>query len=466
MHCDDPIFMASALQQAERALATGEVPVGAVVVRNGQIIGYGSNSPISSTDPCAHAEIVALRAAAKVRNNYRLDDCELFVTLEPCPMCSGAVLHARIKRLVFGAPDPKTGACGSVVNLFSNAQLNHQTEVVGGVLQEQSRSLLHTFFSQRRAAQRADRSPIREDAVRTPDSRFNDLPGYPWPPHFVSDLPSLQGLRLHYLDEGRRGAARTYLCLHGNLTWSYLYRKMIPVLVAAGNRVVAPDLIGFGKSDKPKKQAFHRFGWHRQVLLELVDRLGLDNIVLVLQGWGARLGLTLPPGQETRYRGLMLMNALLTPCDVALSAGHQKWRTQCANRSHLDLAGLIQRETPGMHDAEAAAYDAPFADAGFFAALHAFLAMEGVGLDGDDALLWRQALVFWRDHWNGKTMTVIGMCDGVLGAPVLPDLQQLIRACPAPWRLEQTGHWVPEHGQAIAEAAVSYFASTVDTIQA
>jgi tRNA(adenine34) deaminase len=149
--------------------------------------------------------------------------------------------------------------------------------VQGGVLADECSALLQHFFRQRRQEIRMTASPLRDDALRTPDERFAGLPGYPWPPHYLSDLPALAGLRLHYLDEGPRDAPLTWLCLHGNPAWSYLYRKMIPVFLQAGHRVVAPDLIGFGKSDKPKKDAAHSFGWHRQVLLELVERLDLQR---------------------------------------------------------------------------------------------------------------------------------------------------------------------------------------------
>ena len=134
---NDADYMGLALKEAEAAQAAGEVPVGAVVVRDGEVIGVGRNAPIGSNDPTAHAEMVALRAAAQRLGNYRLDDCELFVTLEPCAMCSGAMLHARIKRVVFGARDPKTGAAGSVLNLFAKQGLNHQTAVQAGVRAEE-----------------------------------------------------------------------------------------------------------------------------------------------------------------------------------------------------------------------------------------------------------------------------------------------------------------------------------------
>ena len=142
--------MAQALELAREAGAAGEVPVGAVVVQDGVVVGRGSNRPISSCDPSAHAEMIALRDAAARLGNYRLAGCELFVTLEPCVLCAGAIMHARIDRLVFGARDPKTGACGSVVDVFSEARLNHRTRVTGNVLGDASRALLHTFFGARR----------------------------------------------------------------------------------------------------------------------------------------------------------------------------------------------------------------------------------------------------------------------------------------------------------------------------
>jgi tRNA(adenine34) deaminase len=145
-------YMQQALAQAQLAFDAGEVPVGAVVVKDGVVIALGYNQPIGLHDPSAHAEIVALRAAAQVLGNYRLPGCELYVTLEPCVMCCGAMLHARLARVVFGATDPKTGAGGSVLNLFSNEQLNHQTGIAGGVLANDCGAMLKRFFAERRKA--------------------------------------------------------------------------------------------------------------------------------------------------------------------------------------------------------------------------------------------------------------------------------------------------------------------------
>ncbi|MBI1890817.1 MAG: tRNA adenosine(34) deaminase TadA [Burkholderiales bacterium] len=149
----DNIFMRQALDQAHNAWALGEVPVGAVVVHEGKVISTGFNQPIGTHDPTAHAEIMALRAAASILGNYRLPGCELYVTLEPCAMCAGAMMHARLARVIFGASDPKTGTCGSIVNLFEQEKLNHHTELVGGVLAEECGKLLKEFFTERRLAQ-------------------------------------------------------------------------------------------------------------------------------------------------------------------------------------------------------------------------------------------------------------------------------------------------------------------------
>jgi tRNA(adenine34) deaminase len=458
---DDTFFMQLALAQAREAAAVGEVPVGAVVVRHGEVIATGRNAPVDANDPTAHAEIVALRAAAQALGNYRLDECELFVTLEPCAMCSGAMLHARLQRVVFGAADPKTGAAGSVINLFAESRLNHQTGWQGGVLAGECGELLQVFFRRRRADKREEsrlNHPLRDDALRTPDAAFDDLPGYPWPPRYVSDLPALDGLRMHYLDEGEGGpGGLTYLCLHGNPAWSYLYRKMIPVFLQTGHRVVAPDLIGFGKSDKPKKDSFHSFGIHRRILLELVDRLDLQNIVLVVQDWGGLLGLTLPMAAPLRYKGLLAMNTMLATGDEPLSPGFRAWREMCVKKPDFNVARLFARGNPQMSPEECVAYNAPFPDKGHRAALRAFPLMVPESEDADGAAISREAREFWQNRWTGQTFMAVGAQDPVLGLPVIKALQGIIRGCDAPMVLEQAGHFIQEHGEPIARHAVGFF---------
>ncbi|MDP1688047.1 tRNA adenosine(34) deaminase TadA [Hydrogenophaga sp.] len=450
----DEDFMRQALAQAQAAAADGEVPVGAVVVKDGRVVATGRNAPIEGHDPTAHAEIVALRAAAQTLGNYRLEGCTLYVTLEPCAMCSGAMLHARLSRVVFGASDPKTGAAGSVLNLFGYDQLNHQTMVQGGVLAAESAALLRGFFKERRV----NLHPLRDDAVRAPDDRFADLPGYPWQPNYLSDLPSLGGLRMHFLDEGPRQAPVTWLCLHGNPAWSYLYRKMIPVMLASGGRVVAPDLIGFGRSDKPKKDSAHSFGLHRQVLLEFIERLDLTNVVLVVQDWGGLLGLTLPMEAPQRYQGLLVMNTTLATGETPLSPGFVAWRNMCAQNPEFDVARLFARGNPQMTPEECAAYNAPFPDRGHRAGLRAFPALVPEHLDDDGAAISRRARSFWSTQWQGQSLMAIGQQDPVLGEPVMRALHASIRGCPEPMLLPQGGHFVQEHGEAIAQAAVRRFA--------
>lgn len=150
--------MRLALAAADKAKAAGEVPVGAVIVRDGEVIATGFNQPIGCHDPTHHAEIAALRAASEALGNYRLPGCSLYVTLEPCVMCAGAMMHARVARVVYGAADPKTGACGSVVDLFAEERLNHHAEVVGGVLAAECGTMLSSFFAERRRQARADKT--------------------------------------------------------------------------------------------------------------------------------------------------------------------------------------------------------------------------------------------------------------------------------------------------------------------
>ena len=263
---EDMGFMQLALRQAQAAAKAGEVPVGAVVVRAGQVIASAHNAPLANHDPTAHAEVNAMRVAAQVLGNYRLDDCTLYVTLEPCAMCSGAALHARFKRVVFGATEPKTGAAGSVLNLFANEHLNHHTQVTGGVLADDCAQVLQGFFEQRRAQQQLNKVPLREDALRTPDLAFADLDVPLSMSHFTADLPSLDGLRLHWFDNRQDGQAAPHVYLHGLDGWSAQYGAQLQ----SSEPVIALDLPGFGLSDKPKKVAAHRIAWHAQVLGEFL----------------------------------------------------------------------------------------------------------------------------------------------------------------------------------------------------
>jgi pimeloyl-ACP methyl ester carboxylesterase len=290
--------------------------------------------------------------------------------------------------------------------------------------------------------------------LRTPDDRFADLPGYAWAPRYVDDLPSLGGLRLHWIDDGPRDASVTWLCLHGNPTWSYLYRRMLPIFVAAGHRVVAPDLPGFGRSDKPIDPAQHTFDWHRRVLLEFVERLDLRDVNLVVQDWGGLLGLTLPMAAPERYRALLLMNTALATAEGPLPDGFLQWRAMCHARPDYSISRLIARGNPHLAEAECAAYDAPFPSPEYRAATRAFPERVPETPRHDGVEVSRRAARFWSVEWTGRSMMAIGEQDPVFTPALMEQLRARVRGCPQPLRIAQGGHFVQEHGEAIAAEAV------------
>ncbi|MBL8492289.1 MAG: alpha/beta fold hydrolase [Rhodocyclaceae bacterium] len=296
------------------------------------------------------------------------------------------------------------------------------------------------------------------ELLRTPDERFEGLPGWPWAPRYLDDLPGLEGLRIHYLDEGPREAAVTWLCLHGEPTWGYLYRKMIPVFLAAGHRVVAPDFAGFGRSDKPADGAVYSFDFHRDMLLALVDRLDLAGIRLVCQDWGGLLGLTLPMDRPARFAGLLAMNTTLGTGDGPLSEGFVAWRAFVRSRPDLDVAALMARGTPVLSPAEAAAYAAPFPDARFKAGVRRFPELVPDRPEAPGAALSRRARDWWRHEWRGRSLMAIGMQDPVLGPPVMQALRGTIRGCPPAMELAEAGHFAQEWGRPVAERAVAELA--------
>ena len=290
--------------------------------------------------------------------------------------------------------------------------------------------------------------------LRTPESRFDALPGYPWAARYTSELPALGGLRLHYLDEGLRDAPVTWLCLHGNPAWSYLYRHMLPPFLAAGHRVVAPDMPGFGRSDKPVEVAQHTFGWHRRVLLEFVEHLDLQRIHLVVQDWGGLLGLTLPMAAPARYRGLLVMNTHLATAEEPLPEGFVQWRAMCRGRPDFSVSRLLARGNPRMSEAECAAYDAPFPGQAYRAATQAFPEMVPETPGADGVAESREAAEFWARRWSGRSMMAVGVLDPVFTPQRMERLRQGIRGCPPPMRVEQGGHFVQEHGEPIAREAL------------
>lgn len=267
---DDARYMREALVQAQIGAQQGEVPVGAVVVRHGDIVARAHNAPIGQHDPTAHAEVQALRLAAQALGNYRLQDCTLYVTLEPCAMCSGAILNARLPRVVFGAAEPRTGAAGSVLNVFASA-INTHTQVTSGVLAEEAATLMQRFFSQRRSEQQTLRCPLKDDALRVDDEAL--VTAYSF---YAQDWPELHGWRLHWLDNraSHPTAPAVTLYLHGPQQWSRAYDAVLNADASA----MALDWLGFGLSDKPKKESAYSADLHAHVLIAFLQRHPVAHI--------------------------------------------------------------------------------------------------------------------------------------------------------------------------------------------
>jgi haloalkane dehalogenase len=284
--------------------------------------------------------------------------------------------------------------------------------------------------------------------MRTPDERFANLPGFTWQPHYLE----WRGLRVQYLDEGK--GARTLLCLHGEPTWSYLYRKMIPPFLAAGYRVVAPDFLGFGKSDKPVEEDFYTFEMHRGLLLHVVEKLNLKNVALAVQDWGGLLGLTLPMEMPERFERLLIMNTALGTGDVPLSEGFVAWRDYVAKTPSLDCGKLLGRACPHLSAAEAAAYEAPYPDAASKAGVRRFPQLVPDRPDAPGAAISRRARDWWRSDWKGEAFMAIGAKDPVLGPPVMQALRKIIRNCPEPYIHAEGGHFLQEWGEDVAREAL------------
>jgi haloalkane dehalogenase len=301
----------------------------------------------------------------------------------------------------------------------------------------------------------------RIEFVRTPEARFAHLPGFPYAPHYVEDLDGYAGLRVHYLDERPSGTptGRTFLCLHGQPTWSYLYRRMVPVFTSAGHRVVAPDLLGFGRSDKPIDDARYSFSFHRELLLRFFERLQLERVTLVVQDWGGLLGLTLPQVFPRAIDRLLVMN---TGLGIGRSPGpgFDAWKAYVASKPDFDIAALMQRSCPHLHAAEAAAYAAPFPERAFRAGPRTFPSLVPVTPEMDGVAVSREAAAFLQQQWQGTTFMAIGMQDPVLGPPIMHALAERIRGCLPPLELPGAGHFVQEWGDEVAACALLAFGDT------
>jgi len=294
-------------------------------------------------------------------------------------------------------------------------------------------------------------------ALRTPDTRFEALSDYPFDPHYAEDLPGYGGLRGHYVDEGDPNAKEVFLCLHGEPSWSYIYRKMIPVFVGAGARVIAPDWLGFGKSDKPVDDEVYSFHWHRTYMLALIEHLDLRNITLVVQDWGGVLGLTLPQEMPERFKRLLIMNTGLMAGPVNMPA-FDAWQADIDSDPDVPIAYIMRKNEPSITKAMAQAYAAPFPDQTYKAGVRKFPHLIARSMDAPGVDTSQQAAGFWSTQWTGQSFMAIGMKDKMLGPGVMNHIRTVIKGCPEPLEIAEGGHFVQEAaGALIAQKALEHF---------
>lgn len=296
----------------------------------------------------------------------------------------------------------------------------------------------------------------RPDAMRTPDERFENLPGYNFAPNYVDDLPGYEGLRMHYLDEGPKDAKVTFLCLHGEPSWSYLYRKMIPILTAAGHRCVAPDFFGFGKSDKPKDDATYTYHFHRNALKAFFERMDLQNVCSINQDWGGVLGLTLPMDYADRFTRLIVANTFL-PTGTGASEGFKAWREFVATNPKFNVGELMGRATTILSEAEAAAYNAPYPSPEYMGGARTFpaLVMTDPGMPGIECS--KAALEFFANDWAGECFMAVGAQDPVLGVDTMTAFQKMIKGCSPLHVIPEGGHFIQEWAEELTHPALKYF---------
>lgn len=322
--------------------------------------------------------------------------------------------------------------------------------------------------------------------LRTPEDRFDTLSDFPFAPNFLDGLPGFDGVRIHYLDEAATGdlsaqpdlpeevsdeaaaaAAEwtrptTILCLHGHPTWSFLYRRMIPLMTAAGYRVVVPDLPGFGKSDKPADETPYSIQALRDAVIAFIEQLGLTDLIVVGHDWGGTIALTLPMAMPERIKALAIMNCALPTGDRRLPDGVVGWRTYNENNPDLNVPGLMAKANRILSFGECRAYGAPFPDTGFKAAVRALPALVSEDADAPGAELLREARRYLNEEWSGASQLIVGARDPVHGHSFMRYLHSQIRDCPQPIMLDHAGHFVPEWGDEFAEAMLRSLEAQID----
>lgn len=297
------------------------------------------------------------------------------------------------------------------------------------------------------------------DAMRTPDDRFEMLPDFSWLPRYHDQLTGYEGLRMARIDEGPKDAERVFLCLHGQPSWGFLYRHMIPVFLETGGRVVVPDLFGFGRSDKPTEDSRYTFAFHRQSLIALIEALDLTRITLVVQDWGGLLGLTIPPDMPERFERLLVMNTVLG-LGGGSSDGFDAWRDFHRTQPDYDIAELFKKYVPEITDDAAQAYAAPFPDARFRAGVRKFpsLVMTEPDMEGVDVS--RRAAAWWGENWAGDSFMAAGEADVLIPPRLMKSMHRILGISRPMLMLPEAGHFVQEtHGAQVARAALTAWAT-------
>ena len=295
------------------------------------------------------------------------------------------------------------------------------------------------------------------EALRTPEERFDTISNFRYKPFYIEDLSGYEGLRMHYIDEGPKNSKEVFLCLHGQPTWCYLYRKMIPIFLDAGYRVIAPDYFGFGRSDKPVEDKVYTFNFHRNSIIEFIKQLQLKNIVLVVQDWGGLIGLTLPMEMSTRVSKLILMNTALGTGEGVPSPGFKAFRDWVNKTPDIDIGRLMLRGTSILTPEEVEAYNAPFPDNNYKAGVRRFPDLVPTTYNAPGAEISRKAQDWFQKEWSGDSFMAIGMQDPVLGPSVMRKLRKIIPRCPQPLRIKEAGHFVQEWGDIVAKKALKAF---------
>lgn len=291
------------------------------------------------------------------------------------------------------------------------------------------------------------------DFVRTPESYFVNLVDFQYHPKYLYNLTTASNARLAYIDEGveKNGVA---LFLHGNPTWSYCYRKMIPKMLNAGYRVVAPDMIGFGRSDKPIYQSWHNFTRHYQILVDFINTLSLKNITLICHDWGGLFGLNIVPIMPAKFKNVIILNTMICT-GTTMPEIWYRWAKFNDQQRNLDPVQCLIGSGCLLSDKEKEGFRAPYPHALYKAAFRQFPRFIPDTIDAPGAELGRISEKFWANDWQGKSFVAIGTQDQILSEPT-KKIAGLIRNCPEPLMINDAGHFLFEQGDKILETALAH----------